>query len=735
LKTFEDAFPRLLAIRPFMPLAPRLAWMSPLAWADDDAIISFAKIVVERQRFAADRDLGWLEELSIAAVDDINALIREATERGEPDEGITLRSMLFLRFLFSVVPMETAQGLGRRGPAYDWAFRGLSTNYNAERRLNSGYAYLPLRQEGDPRIGGLAVRWLPRWCTTFFLLARDASIGREFVETFALCWDILLQLLAVDGPGNEQLRVEIFFGLASLASWAVSEDYERRDEWVVELERAWNAGKVPRRAASVVATVFITRANGVTQRSIRDWALDILERFDDTLREHERLQYLVATIDTHESWRAQRANVFAEIESLKQRSAAASEVGSSALFARDARIDVIKPLMRLLVLEQDLAAAMDLLRAWYMATYTWPCDDNVLFVHPALGDGVAILWPGRAHISFDTADTGHEIVVRALEKSLRIGRDPEVDDIEEHREGILDYGQGPTVEMAMMRYYRLGELAQHFKRIAEPRSLVVFPSVSDPLQALLARELSLTIPLEVSLAAARPMRAMRTISIWAGSTYFTHFEIEVIQAIAAQNGWSATVFSGSEDGDADDFRSFYEQEEPDILWVIGHGEFVAHRLAETGIVVGTPRAERLGDTCENVILPMETIARFSVPEADRRLLVLNTCNSATTQGMAGMARIGLAQSLVQPTQMVLAHLWPASPALGLAFGGLFASNLVQNDVTAAFASTLAELREPDQIVRLIEERSGMAFPGAPVITRATSELSSILAWGCPTLLT
>lgn len=140
---FQDAFPRLHAIRPYMSLAPNLAWTSALSWVDDKAIIHFAVTVLERQKFAAGRDFGWLEELSNAAVDDINALLREATELGEPEEGVTRRSLLFLRFLFSVVPMETAQGLGRRGPAYDWAFRGLSTDYDAERRLNSGYPTFP----------------------------------------------------------------------------------------------------------------------------------------------------------------------------------------------------------------------------------------------------------------------------------------------------------------------------------------------------------------------------------------------------------------------------------------------------------------------------------------------------------------------------------------------------------------------------------------------------------------
>lgn len=61
---FEDAFPRLHAIRPYMPLAPNLASMSALSWADDEAIINFAVTVLERQKFAAARDLGWLEELA-----------------------------------------------------------------------------------------------------------------------------------------------------------------------------------------------------------------------------------------------------------------------------------------------------------------------------------------------------------------------------------------------------------------------------------------------------------------------------------------------------------------------------------------------------------------------------------------------------------------------------------------------------------------------------------------------
>jgi CHAT domain len=734
-KTFQEAFPSVFAVRPFMTLAPNLAWSTPLTWADENAVVDFATVVLEQQSLASQRDFGWLDELSDALITDINSMLHEAEINDEPNDGLVWRSLLFLRFLVSVVPMEKALGLGQRGQAHDWAFRGISTDHDRTRRYNSGYAYLPWRQANDPLIGEVATRWLPRWCTTFFLLARDVSIRIEIVQTFAVCWDILLEILELDGPRIRQLKIEIYFGLASLASWAISEDYERRDEWVIELERAWDAADIPDEAASIVGTIFITRANPITKRTIRDWACEILERFGGTLREHERLQYVVASIDTRERWLVERQSVLAEIDGLNQRASGAEQIGSSALLARDARIDVIKPLIRMLVLDSDLAGAMDLLRAWYRIPGWPPCDDNVLFIHPALEDGVAMLWPGRSLISFDTAKEGHGLVVVALDKALRIARDPDVDIVEEHREGIPDYALGPGVESAMERYYRPAKLAEMFKRIANPRSLVVFPSVSDPLQALLARELSITLPLEVSLAEARPMREIKMISIWAGYTQFTHFEVELIQVIASRHGVVASVFSGSEDGDADDFRAFYEQPEPDVLWVCGHGEFVAHQLRETGIVVATPRAQRLNDQYANVILPMETVARFLVPGDARRLLVLNTCNGATTQGMAGLARIGLAQSLVQPTQMVIGHLWPASAALGLAFGGLFASNLACQDITAAFATTLLELRDPTRIVGLVEERSGVPFNGGFRVASACDELSSIMAWGCPVLLT
>lgn len=728
-QSFETAFPKLRAVQPFMTLGPELAWQSALAWTDESTIVLFAKSVMERMVWAAQSELAWLDEIADAAACDLNALLATA-----PDEAAK-RSILFLRFLFTLPAMEAAFAHGRRGASYDWAFRGLTADYDERKRRNEGYVYLPLRQKGDPRIAGYAMRWLPRWCHSFFLMARDAGVRREVAASFTPCWDELNGLLRVDGPGNDPLQAEIFFAYASMASWALQESHDNAEAWVRQLLDAWHQGVVPKGAASVVATVFITKAHRLTGRSVRAWAEEVLEHHGDTLREHERLQFLVATIDTWERWRQLRSELLREIAELNARAAATEKIGASGLFAREARLDIVKPLIALLVRQQDLGGVVDVLSAWYGSSGAAPCADDVLLIHPAFGDGVATLWPGGAWIDTATTRGGHERVVDALDEALGNCSNPDVSQVDERREGMPNYALGHVVEAAMSDYYRPATLKRNFRRINDPRSLLVFPSVSDPLQALLARDLGLTLPLEVSLATAESERPVRRVSVWAGSTYYTDFEVSVVKAFAKVHGWHAEVFPSSINGDANDFLKFYQQSEPDVLWVAGHGEFVAHRPDETGIVVGSPRATRFDDVAIDTILPMATLAALGVSGPGRRLLVLNTCNGATTQGMAGMARIGLAQSLVGPRQAVIGHLWPASSGLALAFGALLASNLNGCSATDAFGGTLAELRNPSSIVEAIEARLGAPFEGGFRIRSDIGELDSIMAWGCPVLLT
>ena len=100
-----------------------------------------------------------------------------------------------------------------------------------------------------------------------------------------------------------------------------------------------------------------------------------------------------------------------------------------------------------------------------------------------------------------------------------------------------------------------------------------------------------------------------------------------------------------------------------------------------------------------------------------------------------MARIGLAQNVVQPTQAVIGHLWPASQAVSLAFAMLFASHLRDAGIEEAFERTAIELRAPAGIPELLRQRLGQTPEGLFRIEADAADLTSMLAWGCPVLLT
>jgi hypothetical protein len=721
--SFETAFPRLRAVQPFLPLSPELAWATRFNWREDELLVLFWRALQEQQRVAAPQNLEWLSEIAEAAVLDLN----DQVARFPDTKGREHRAILFLRMLVTVIPMQATLAVGQRGATYDWALRGLATKYDPSRRFNSAYAFMPFWQEGDPELGKLWMEKLPEWCGAYFLMARDlgSPSDREVAHFAGPCFD-MCRFFFDHLPRGSRSLAPTANAMASIASWGIAADLAEAEGWVRQLVEIWHGDRLPAHVRPTVASVFITKANDATGQSVRAWGEEVLRDYGGQLREHERLMFLTATVDSRQQWLALRKDILAEIASLVSAARDMDVYGADAVTAQEARVDLIRPLLRVLINAEDLPEAMVVLSAWYGEPGPPRCDDNVLLINTAYLDGVAFLWPGGAWISGRTSPEGHESVISAQREALGVETDPARGPLlDEEREGIPAYKKGPKLEEAMRRYYRLDQVRAGFKTMARPRSLLVFPTLGDPVQALVGRELGLVLPLEVSLSQAQPYRAVRRVSVWPGSTFYTQFEIDALKAFGARNGWDVEIFDSA--GEAEDFRHYYERQGPDVLWVAGHGEFVAHRPRETGLVLDSKDGAR--------ILSMRELAGYTVPPSGRRLLVLNACSGATTQGMAGMARIGIAHSIVQPAQAVIGHLWPASQAVSLAFGMLFASHLAGDDVEGAFGRTADEMRTPEQIPALLTHRLGFAPEGLFRIEKDVEELASILAWGCPVLLT
>ena len=79
-----------------------------------------------------------------------------------------------------------------------------------------------------------------------------------------------------------------------------------------------------------------------------------------------------------------------------------------------------------------------------------------------------------------------------------------------------------------------------------------------------------------------------------------------------------------------------------------------------------------------VHVSLRDFAELPAPKGDRRLLVLNACDSATAASLGGPSRVGLAGIGAGTTQAVIAHLWPVRWIPAACFGVLLATGLVRN---------------------------------------------------------
>jgi hypothetical protein len=94
----------------------------------------------------------------------------------------------------------------------------------------------------------------------------------------------------------------------------------------------------------------------------------------------------------------------------------------------------------------------------------------------------------------------------------------------------------------------------------------------------------------------------------------------------------------------------------------------------------------LGADCR---YPLADLTRLPIPDGDRRLLVLNACETAAGAVFGGLGQFGLGGALTDERQAAIAHLWPVDDLAACAFGLLFAQELVDNETFfEAFCSAL-----------------------------------------------
>ena len=424
-----------------------------------------------------------------------------------------------------------------------------------------------------------------------------------------------------------------------------------------------------------------------------------------------------------------RAEILAEITHLRSLYLAMLQPGEVELEVLEHRVSVIHPLVFALGNWGEIDDLIDLLGAWYRAPDAEPADTNLLAILPTLNGGAAYLWPGGRWLTGTGDWATHNAMMQAVKPALGIyfrGTDgdhpPEA--FEDFRFGFASAAAGYNLEAAMEAHYRFGELRERLPADWVPRATVVFPSSPEPVQAMLAKAAKVVAPLEISFQQPRPPRPIRRVAVWAPDGLMHGvFEVDAIRHVGNRAGWTVDV-QQPEEPTSEDLRRFYENEEADLVWVISHGAHDAYTTRGTGLHLP-----------DETLIGLDEIGRWEVPGNDRRLLVLNSCSGASAQGRGGLARIGLAQSLVSGRQAVVGHLWPVHWTAGLAFGAALAACLEDDPTEAAALAAAGLMQEHQRLLTFLEDRFHGCEELLNRLRRSPEDMDSLTNWGCPVLLT
>ncbi|MFC9930928.1 CHAT domain-containing protein [Streptomyces sp. NPDC127190] len=287
--------------------------------------------------------------------------------------------------------------------------------------------------------------------------------------------------------------------------------------------------------------------------------------------------------------------------------------------------------------------------------------------------------------------------------------------------GRKSFACAGELEDALLAYLDVADLADYAGSEKAEAFVSTLPALT-PVQALLARRSGPVLPLAVSLRQPLADRSVAAVQLWCGDAPFARAEAEVLKTVFSYAGIRCDVVDGDEVTCAN-FLASYERDDYDVLWVAAHGRHPLLDPDHSAILLTATEQVPLADLAA-APLP---------PTAGRRLLVLNTCDSAAANAQGPYDDHGPARSVAGPRQAVIGHLWPVPGGAAVVFGALLACELADgSEFARAFAEALRRLQDPwPDLARRLGDR-GIGAQIAEALDDFRDP--TLLDWGSPAFL-
>jgi hypothetical protein len=249
--------------------------------------------------------------------------------------------------------------------------------------------------------------------------------------------------------------------------------------------------------------------------------------------------------------------------------------------------------------------------------------------------------------------------------------------------------------------------------------LSTIPLEGHPFQTVMAARGSGMSPWSVSFRIPKPDSQIRKVTILAADAMMESLEAVHVERIFAALGAEVRVVRPS-DCTGDAFREAWCDQDNDVVWLSGHGDFDGLAPSHAHLLVG-----------EDVVL-FSTVRSWAVPERrHRRLAVLNVCYGGAAAALEGLGGMGLATSVAGPNQAVASHLWNSHWLSAACFGVMFAQALGDKGFFQAFESACTALRHGAPSIEPLLRDCGADELADRVQNNSSLDWGDLALWGSP----
>lgn len=708
MSLLEEMFPNYSQLKP-----TTINWASDFQWSDE-AGLQLGRALLSDGTAAQKLDQNDFFERGRILRDDLSALAASTSDEE------TLVIIDAIKFAVSQPFTHGLRNVGELAQAYDWILWSISRNYIIADGKTEAYFSLPPFGSGSDVINSFANQFLVDWISTaYYVAVKFGGLNELCQNHFYYCLGVAVT--EADGSDNNGgIEAAIF-----LVNWAAHVNHEALSDLITMIEGWMDMRSTSNQQRIRMATLLIGPGSKHSQKIPAEIARDILETYPEELRDHERLQFLAIATDSHAAWVERKEEIVREIRIFR------TDIQKSQLSAirlnivMEARVTLIYPLLRLLSQVPDLDAIILLLCSWYGKPYDHRMALQTLLVMPNNIGGVAWIWSGG------TWSPNDQDVSSSLEQMLGVAsqafndyfRGPAGDralEIDARLRGAPAPQHGSSLEQQVLRHYRIAEVSKVIPEEADLKYLIGFPNHNVPLSSLVGKGLRGGLSQSISLSSQFVEPEIKRVLIWPGETQTTDAEIDFIVNMGLAAGIDVQVWDSV--ASKDDFRNYYSTPSQDLLWITGHGNHDPGNVLNCGLVLGDGQTFNVDDFSE-------------LPTAHQhRAVVANICSGGAARMIGGIGSTGIANAITSEFQVTVAHNWPIDTYAALAFGSVFFSYLVKQQLALSLHETQGILESQDRIVSHVRRFDD----SQRVVELLSSEhakprLENMMSWGSATL--